>query len=193
MRGQSKVEENTPVKRSVVTAERFASGHKYTEYLAKIRQNRERFEQYHAAGLLLAGDEAFFRLAGQSGLSRILVISEDWCPYAVRGVPVVERIASAAGAEMRIFPRDENLDIMKEFLLQDKFMSIPVAVFYTDGLKEICRWIERPGLVDLDRQGTQKRKADAAGLAEQTQSKRPDWQQEAAREMRILLAAKLEL
>ena len=34
----------------------------------------------------------------------------------MRGLPVLARLAEAASLELRIFPRDQNLDIMDEFL-----------------------------------------------------------------------------
>jgi hypothetical protein len=56
---------------------------------------------------------------------------------------VLARVAEAAGIEFRIFPRDENHDIMNEFLKEGLYMSIPVAVFYDKGHDYICHWIER--------------------------------------------------
>ena len=46
--------------------------------------------------------------------------------------------------EVRVFPRDENLDIMNEYLKNGEFLSIPVPVFYTDSMDEIGHWHERP-------------------------------------------------
>jgi len=170
-----------PEKRSVVTAKRFSSGFTYEGYVAQIERNRDAFHKFLERGQLLPEDKAFFQKAGKAkgGFSRMLVISEDWCPYAVRAVPLMEHIAGAAGAEMRVFTRDGNPDIMKEFLNRGKFESIPVAVFYTDDMKEICRWIEKPGTMELK--------------LEATLPKRQDFQQESAREMRLLLAEKLGL
>jgi hypothetical protein len=166
-------------KHSVVTRERFSSGFTYKEYVAQIERNSDGFSQFYERGKLSPDDIAFFSKAGRikDGFAKMLVISEDWCPYAVRGVPVMARIAEAAKAEMRIFTRDANLDIMKQFLHQGKFMTIPVAVFYTDDLTEICRWIEKPGTVVLK--------------PDENLPARKDFQQECAREMRLLLAAQL--
>jgi hypothetical protein len=73
-----------------------------------------------------------------------LVLGEDWCPDVYRGMPVLARFAEAAGIELRVFPRDENLDIMNEFLKDGEFQSIPTAVFYTRDQQYILHWIERP-------------------------------------------------
>jgi hypothetical protein len=46
--------------------------------------------------------------------------------------------------ELRIFLRDENPDIMDEFVSNNgKSRAIPVFVFYTDGLEYIAHFTER--------------------------------------------------
>ncbi|MFN8556358.1 MAG: thioredoxin family protein [Dehalococcoidia bacterium] len=45
--------------------------------------------------------------------------------------------------ELRVFPRDQHLDIMNEFLKDGEFQSIPTLVFYTKDLRYIGHWIER--------------------------------------------------
>lgn len=47
---------------------------------------------------------------------------------------------------VRAFDRDTNLDVMESFLTDGK-RKVPVfAVF--DGLREVARWIERPGVAE---------------------------------------------
>jgi thiol-disulfide isomerase/thioredoxin len=78
---------------------------------------------------------------------KLLVIGEDWCPDVFRGMPVLARIAEAAGWEARFFQRDQNNDIMDEFLnVQNgqSFQSIPVAVVYTEDMQYVGHFIERP-------------------------------------------------
>jgi hypothetical protein len=59
-------------------------------------------------------------------------------------LPTVVRIAEAAGMELRVFPRDENPDIMDQFLSNaGKSRAIPVFVFYTAGLEYIAHFTER--------------------------------------------------
>ena len=67
-----------------------------------------------------------------------------------RGAPVLAHIAAAAGIEARFFNRDENKDIMAEFLKDGEYESIPVAVFYTKDHENIAHWIERPALANQE-------------------------------------------
>lgn len=131
---------------SVVTRERFDSGLKWPEYLEHIRRNREKFKYNYDESTLSAEDAAAFKSLAEkpNGAARVLAIGEDWCPDVFRGVPVMVRIAEAAGMDLRIFPRDDNLDIMNEFLNEGVHQSIPVFVFYTRDHDYICHWIERP-------------------------------------------------
>lgn len=46
--------------------------------------------------------------------------------------------------ELRIFARDQNLDIMDQYLNQGQYRSIPVFVFLDHDLNELGHWIERP-------------------------------------------------
>jgi hypothetical protein len=192
-------------KPSVVTPERFASGFTYHDYMAQVKVNKNQFEKYYATGQLSAEDARFFHKASQApnGVARMLVLGEDWCPDVFRGLPVMAHIAEAAGIEMRIFPRDQNLDIMNEFLNQGKFMSMPVAVFYTKDLCHICHWIERPASANRERAQIEAdvRKempqADATKvqmvMRERLQARYPAWQKDSIREMRQILAEKLGL
>jgi len=188
---------------SVVTSERFASGFTYQEYIASIRVNKERFEEYYIAAQLSSEDKEFFCKAvqRQDGPAKMLVLGEDWCPDVFRGMPVMARIAEASGMEMRVFPRDRNLDIMNEFLKHGQFMSIPVAVFYTRDLTYICHWTERPEPADRERAAIEdKAREEMPGAGEQeiravvrdrTRPRYPVWQQESVHEMRLMLAGRL--
>jgi thiol-disulfide isomerase/thioredoxin len=130
---------------SVVTPERYAQGLTYDQYMSGIKVNKARFEEYYANMKLQPGQAEALRklVAAENGPSRMMVIGEDWCGDVVRELPVLARVAEAAGLEFRIFPRDENHDIMNEFLKEGQYMSIPVAVFYDKSHGYMCHWIER--------------------------------------------------
>jgi hypothetical protein len=137
-------------KQSAVTPERFAQGYSYADYLEAIEKNRSRFEENYAGTEVSPEDTAALRelAAKPNGPAKLLVIGEDWCPDVFRGLPVFARMAEAAGLELRMFMRDQNKDIMAEFLAGGEFESIPVAVFYTKDFKYICHFIERPALAN---------------------------------------------
>jgi hypothetical protein len=186
----------TQPKDSVVTAKRFATGLAYAEYVQRIQRNQAKFE-YNYDETRLADDDvrAFRELASRpDGPARVLALGEDWCPDVFRGLPVMARIAEAAGMELRIFPRDENPDIMNEFLNQGKHQSIPVFVFYTRDQRYLAHWTERPALANdqmhLVNAIFQGKTAEEA-LPEYERFQQGEvwagWRQETVREIRELL------
>ena len=190
-------------KTTVVTPERLGAGFTYDDYIAQIKVNKDKFEQYYESARLSDDDVAFFRRAKEAGATRMLILGEDWCPDVFRGMPVLAKIAEAAGMEVSVFPRDENLDIMNEFLKGGEFMSIPVPVFYTDDMDEIGHWHERPVSANEEmpkiNEETKAAMPDAdeqefrRAIRDKTQARYPAWQVETVRELRELLAERLSL
>ncbi len=135
-----------PTAPTAVTPARFAQGLIYAGFLEKATVNHDKFEECYRSVPLTDEDLSFFRRAAAltNGPAKILAIAEAWCGDVYRELPTVVRIAEATGIELRIFYRDENPDIMDEFLSNSgKSRAIPVFVFYTEDLQYITRFTER--------------------------------------------------
>lgn len=135
-----------PATTSVVTAARFAQGLTYQDFVAQAAVNQDKFVANGKTVPLSEEDIAFFRLAAARphGPAKILALAEAWCGDVYRELPTAARIAEATGMELRVFPRDQNLDIMDEFLSNNgKSRAIPVFVFYTQDMEYITHWKER--------------------------------------------------
>lgn len=135
-----------------VTPDRFEKGMTYEQYKSQMTRNRERLEA-NERGVSLSPEELaqFQRL--QRPL-RVVAIAEDWCGDVVANLPVLGRLAERTGKlDVRVFLRDQNLDIIDEYLKEGKYRSIPVFVFFDEGFREIGRFTERPVSVtaELDR------------------------------------------
>ena len=131
---------------SVVSFARFEQGLTYADFLAAATVNRDKFEQNYKNPVLSEQDVAFFRKirALPSGPERLLVIAEAWCGDVYRELPTAVRIAESSGIDLRIFLRDQNPDIMDEFLSNNgKSRAIPVFAFYTADTKYITHFTER--------------------------------------------------
>ena len=130
---------------TVITAQRYSQGFTYESYLNQLGDTRQRFAEHEAAFRLASTDAQFFKdIVHRLGHINVLAIVEDWCPDVHRGLPIMASIVQASGMNLRIFPRDQNLDIMDLYLNQGKFMSIPVFAFFDKDLNPLCHWIERP-------------------------------------------------
>jgi hypothetical protein len=127
-----------------VTPERFAQGMTFAAYLAQMRTNRERFENRMAdSGITPADREA---IRGRK--LKILVITEDWCGDALVGFPALARLVDGApDVEMRVFLRDENPDVMDQYLKRGLYRTIPVFVFFDERMNELARFMERQDVV----------------------------------------------
>jgi hypothetical protein len=82
-------------------------------------------------------------LAGLGRKIKILVITEDWCPDSLRTIPPVARLIDGLpNAELRIFLRDANPDVMDQYLKRGQFRAIPVFAVFDEEMHEIGRMIE---------------------------------------------------
>ena len=148
----------TQQKESVVTPERFAQGQPYNEWIKGIDRNLERFQENYDGTHISDEDAAALKelVARPNGPARCLALGEAWCPDVFRGLPVMARIAEAGGMDLRVFFRDQNNDIMAEFLKHGEHESIPTLVFYTKDHEYIAHWIERPAKANEEMSELQK-------------------------------------
>ncbi len=192
---------------SVVTPERFAQGMTYKEWMAAIDRNQARFQENYDEFSLSDEDAQAFRdlVARPNGPAKCLCLGEAWCPDVFRGAPVMARIAEGSGMELRCFFRDQNKDIMAEFLKNGEHESIPTFVFYTRDHRYIAHFIERPALADeqmgqLHEVGAPLRNPDISQEERQAAMKAyidfqhgpiwAGWRDATARELRELLEAR---
>lgn len=126
-----------------VTRERFEQGLTYEGFKARMTRNQERFADTERAVDLAEDDVAVFRRLPRP--LNVLVLAEDWCGDVVDNLPVLGRLAESSGKlNVRVFLRDENLDLMEQYLKQGQFRSIPVFVFFDEQFNELGHFTERP-------------------------------------------------
>jgi hypothetical protein len=142
-----------------VTRERFEQGMTYDDFKAQMTRNQERFTTNERDLQLDPADvEAFTRLPRALN---VLVLAEDWCGDVIDNLPILGRLAAESGKlTLRIFLRDQHLDLMDNYLNRGEFRSIPVFVFFDDDFREIGKFIERPESVTT-RRASQRRDLSA--------------------------------
>jgi len=125
----------------VVSKERFEQGMTLQQYIDHMSVNRERFVEA-LEDVTIRPDEAKI-LDGLPGARRVLVISEDWCGTCLAHVPFVAKLVEGrADIDMRLFPRDANLDLMDQYLKKGRYRSIPVFAFFDERMNELARFLE---------------------------------------------------
>jgi len=202
---------------AVLTPVRFEQGLTYAKFLAQAAVNVDKFEQNYKSSPLTQEDLAFFQRAASlpQGPAKIVAIAEAWCGDVYRELPTVARIADATGLALRVFLRDENPDIMDEFLSNDgKSRAIPVFIFYTADMQYIAHFTERSATAHRELAEIGDQVKAQMGLPKETtfatapedrkqellreviariQPRSDDWRKEAIKELRLLLSTALRL
>jgi hypothetical protein len=139
---------------------RWDRGITYDEFKAAMTRNQERFAENESRVALDPETVRTFKSLPKP--LRVLVLAEDWCGDVVANLPILGRLDKEVPAlDVRIFYRDQNLDLMERWLNQGKYQSIPVFVFFDENFRELGHWIERPASV-TERRAAERKKIFAA-------------------------------
>lgn len=115
----------------------------WDDYLNReVQKHEEMWRGVYAKSVV--PDWALERAREIGGEWKLLVISEDWCGDAFNTVPVMARLAEVLpSVQIRIVKRDENLELMDEFLTSGA-RSIPLAIVLRPDFSVAGRWGPRP-------------------------------------------------
>jgi len=139
---------------------RWDKGITYDEFKAAMTRNQERFAENESRVALDPETVRTFKSLPKP--LRVLALAEDWCGDVVANLPILGRLAKEVPTlDVRIFYRDQNLDLMERWLNQGKYQSIPVFVFFDESFRELGHWIERPASV-TERRAAERKKIFAA-------------------------------
>lgn len=128
-----------------MTEERFNKGLTLGEFASGMKENQDKFtNNYYKAEI---GPEVASRIAQIEGPINVVVIVEDWCGDVLRYVPVFQKLAEQTTWQVRVFYRDENPDLMDNWLKDGKHKAIPVIVFFDGDWNELGYYQEKPAPV----------------------------------------------
>ncbi|HEY2421460.1 MAG TPA: thioredoxin family protein [Neobacillus sp.] len=71
---------------------------------------------------------------------RAIAISEDWCGDALLNNPILLRLAEALGMEVRFVLRDQNLELIDQYLTNGTSRAIPIYIFIDQEGNEVGVW-----------------------------------------------------
>ena len=110
----------------------FENAKPLTQYMDDMTTKKEdSFSIYHKFDV--PADDEFIGVLKEKA-PHILVITEDWCGDAMMNTAIVRKIAEAADLEIRAVYRDENLELIDQYLTNGG-RSIPVYLL----LNKECR------------------------------------------------------
>ena len=87
----------------------------------------------------LPDDEPFFQSVKDKSL-RVIILAEPWCGHCMFNIPVLFQLATKTDMPVRILPRDENLELMDQYLTNGKSRSVPIFIFIDDSGQEVAKW-----------------------------------------------------
>ncbi|WP_062106183.1 thioredoxin family protein [Bacillus niameyensis] len=117
----------------------FQKGIPAQEYIRSMQNHQESTMKILEQFQVPSKDEAFFSVLRQENL-RVIVITEDWCGDAMLNVPILLKLAEEAGIEVRMILRDQNLELIDQYLTNGKSRAIPIFVFIDQEGQERAVW-----------------------------------------------------
>lgn len=108
------------------------------EYIESMKQNKEDLLYIYNAFELPEAPSAWEEV--KKANLRAIVLTEDWCGDAMLNIPILLRIAEQANIEVRMLLRDDNLELMDQYLTNGKSRSIPIFIFIDENGNEVAKW-----------------------------------------------------
>jgi len=124
-----------------LTEKKFNLGMTSREYIDQIKVNKDPFLDIYRAIEIPQRVQAFFN--GLTEPLRMAVFTADWCGDALSTTPALLRLAEGTDRlSVRVFNRDQELELTNTFLPEDRAGTVPVFVVLDSSMMEIARFIE---------------------------------------------------
>ena len=86
----------------------------------------------------MPNDEEFFNTLRNKNL-RTIVLAEVWCGHCMMNIPILLRLSEKTDIPIRILPRDDNLELMDQYLTNGS-RTIPIFIFIDQEGNEVAKW-----------------------------------------------------
>jgi hypothetical protein len=117
----------------------FQKGMTVGEYINAMTSNKAEMLSIYEDFTLSAEDSKRLEELREKQL-RVIVISEDWCGDALLNNPLLLKIAEASGMEVRFVLRDQNLELIDQYLTNGTSRAIPIFIFIDQEGNEVGVW-----------------------------------------------------
>lgn len=120
-------------------AEWYEKGMTAQAYIDAMSTNKEELQSIYDRFQVNDADEAQFAELQAKNL-RAIVLTEDWCGDAMVNVPILLKIAEKANIDVRMLLRDQNLELMDQYLTNGTARAIPIFIFIDEAGNEVAVW-----------------------------------------------------
>jgi hypothetical protein len=125
----------------------YEKGISFNEYMAKMKVNSDEltiiYNTYNIPSYQLSTLE---KLKNKNW--NVIVLAAEWCTDAMLCVPILQKICERIGFQQSILIRDENLELMDQYLTNGMSRSIPILIFIDHEGKEQFVWGPRSTKVE---------------------------------------------
>lgn len=108
-------------------------------YIDSMKTNKEELLSIYERFQVSEQDEKRLEQLQSKNL-RVIVLTEDWCGDAMVNVPILLRICEKADIEARMLLRDQNLELMDQYLTNGTARAIPIFIFIDEEGNEFAVW-----------------------------------------------------
>lgn len=110
-------------------------------YMASLDKHQDNFSYiYNNIDLsTFEKDATFFQFLEDKKL-RVIALAEPWCGHCMLNIPILLRLGEKVNMPVRLLPRDENLELMDQYLTNGKSRSIPIFIFIDEFGEEVAKW-----------------------------------------------------
>lgn len=117
----------------------FEKGMTFEQYRSSMQVNQGELQRVYEQVEFTEEDIATYNQVADSRY-RGIVLTADWCGDAALNVPVIQRIAEQCKMELRYLIRDENLELMDQYLTNGTSRAIPIFIFIDEQGAEVSVW-----------------------------------------------------
>ncbi|MDQ0231236.1 thioredoxin family protein [Metabacillus malikii] len=132
----------------------FNKGMTYEQYQQHMQVNKDEMLSIYERFTI---DESLQQDIKKMSMKQIdvIVITEDWCGDALVNIPILMKIAAETNMKVRFILRDENLELMDQYLTNGTARAIPIFIFIDSNGNEQAVWGPRADyiqqIVDAER------------------------------------------
>lgn len=108
-------------------------------YIDSMKTNKEELLSIYERFQVPKQDEERLEQLRSNNL-HVIVLTEDWCGDAMVNVPILLRICEKAKIEARMLLRDQNLELMDQYLTDGTKRAIPIFIFIDESGNEYAVW-----------------------------------------------------
>lgn len=108
------------------------------EYIKLLEKHKAAFSNIYA-NYSVPEDQNLIQSVRENEL-RVVVLAEPWCGHCMLNIPVLLRLAEKTNMPVRFLLRDENLELMDQYLTNGKSRTIPIFIFIDNDGNEVAKW-----------------------------------------------------